>query len=68
MMTFQEALEAQLKEFDRACLELRELHADPKVLNATCREMDERVARFQSASARIFRLKNVQNEAENLTA
>lgn len=63
-MNFNQALEAQLKRLDDEYAVLRELAADPKVLNDECEPVTEALNRLRVVSDRVFRLKQVWYESK----
>lgn len=67
-MTFEQALEAQMKQLDDTYSVLRALHAEPRHLNDESTQMKESLTRFRNISTRIFRLKLAWDEANDLMA
>lgn len=65
-MTFEDALEAQMRELDDAYAALRVLHREPRVLNDECQQMKECQTRFRAISTRIFRLKLAWDESRDV--
>jgi hypothetical protein len=65
-MTFEQALESQMKQLDDAYAALRALHGEPRVLNEECTQMKECLTRFRNISTRIFRLKLSWDEARDV--